>query len=137
MSPPWQGQAHRVRLRGEATVRPRSDAVRRWGKTRGNARQMTCGRQPDLPPGCVLGTRGLAGNLHLSGTPKADADLLTLHQDRYPAVALGESQHFGHGLVVPFDIPINDRQPLFGFGLPGPLGKRSALLAEDGDLPGH
>ena len=90
-----------------------------------------------LPRGCILKTCGLAGNLDLSGTSKADTDLLTLHQDRHPAAALGDPQHLGHGLVVPFDIPINDRQPLFGLGLPGPLGKRSALLAEDGDLPGH
>ncbi len=106
-------------------------------KMGGNARLMTCGRQPDPPPGCILKTRGLAGNLDLSGTPKADADLLTLHQDGYPAVALGEPQHLGQGLVVLFDIPINDRQPFFALGLPGLPGKRSALLAEDGDLPGH
>ncbi len=95
-------------------------------KLGGNARLMTCGRQPDPPPGCILKTRGLAGNLDPSGAPKADADLLTLHQDRDPAVALGEPQHLGHGLVVLFDIPINDRQPLFALGLPGLLGKRSA-----------
>jgi hypothetical protein len=47
--------------------------------------------------------------LDFSGTPKADADLLTLHYDRHPAVSLGKPQHLGHGLVVPFDIPINDR----------------------------
>jgi hypothetical protein len=99
---------------------------------------MTSGRQLDPPPpGCILKTRGLAGNLDLSGTPKPDADLLTLHQNRHPAVALGEPQHLGHGLAVTFDIPINDRQPLFALGLPGLLGKRSALLTEYGDLPGH
>ena len=90
-----------------------------------------------LPPGCILGTRGLAGSLHPSGAPKADADGLSLHQNRHLAVALGEPQHLGHGLGVLFDIPKNDRQPLFSLGLPGPLGKRSNLLAEDGDLPGH
>ena len=90
-----------------------------------------------LPPMCILGTRGLAGNLYPSGTTKADADRLSFHQDRHLAVALGESQHLGHGLGVHFDIPKNDRQPLVSLGLPGPLGKRSNLLAEDGDLPGH
>jgi hypothetical protein len=90
-----------------------------------------------LPPGGILQTRGLAGDLDLSGTPKADADVLTLQQDRYPAAALGKPQHLGHGLVVLFDIPINNRQPLFALGLTGLPGKRSALFAEDGDLPGH
>jgi hypothetical protein len=90
-----------------------------------------------LPPACILGTRDLAGGSHPSGAPKADADLLTLHQDRHLAVALGEPQHLGHGRGVLFDIPKNDRQPLFSLGLPGPPGKRSRLLAEDGDLPGH
>jgi hypothetical protein len=50
---------------------------------------------------------------------------------------LGEPQHLGHGLGVFFDISKNDRQPLVSLGLPGPLGKRSNLLAEDGDLLGH
>jgi hypothetical protein len=90
-----------------------------------------------LPLGCILKTRGLAGDLNPSGTPKADADLPILHQDRYSPVTLGEPQHLGHGLAVPLDIPINDRQPLFALGLPGLLGKGSALLAEDGDLPAH
>jgi hypothetical protein len=74
---------------------------------------------------------------YLSGTAKADADLLTFHHDRHVAVALGEPQHLFHGLGVLFNIPINDRQSFFSFGLPGPLGKRSGLLAEDGDLLGH
>ena len=90
-----------------------------------------------LPSAWILGTRGLAGSLHPSGAPKADADLLSLHQNRHLAVAYGEPQHLGHGLGVFFDIPKNDRQPLVSLGLPGPLGKRSSLLAEDGDLPGH
>ena len=90
-----------------------------------------------LPSASILGTRSLAGSLHPSGAPKADADLLSLHQNRHLAVALGELQHLGHGLGVFFDIPKNDRQPLVSLGLPGPLGERSDLLPEDGDLPGH
>jgi hypothetical protein len=91
----------------------------------------------NLPSARILRTRGLAGSLHPSGAPKADADLFSLHQNRDLAVALGELQHLGHGLGVFFDIPKNDRQPLVSLGLPGPLGKRSNLFAEDGDLPGH
>ena len=90
-----------------------------------------------LPSASILGTRGLAGSLHPSGAPIADADLFSLHQNRHLAVAMGEPQHLGHGLGVFFDIPKNDRQPLVSLGLPGPLGERSDLLAEDGNLPGH
>ena len=98
---------------------------------------MTFGRLPGVPSASILGTCGLAGTLHPSGASKADADRLSLYQNRHLAVALGEPQHVGHGLVVYFDIPKNDRQPLVSLGLPGPLGKRSNLFAEDGDLPGH
>jgi hypothetical protein len=78
-----------------------------------------------------------AGTLYFSGTPKADADLLTLYDNRHLAVAVGEPQHLFHGLGVLFNISINDRESFFAFGLPGPLGKWSGLLAEDGDLIGH
>ena len=87
-----------------------------------------------IPPAFTPGTCGLAGRLYPSGAPEADADRLSLHQDRHPAVALGEPQHLGHGLGVGFDIPKNDRQPFVSLGLPGPLGKGSDLLAEDGDF---
>jgi hypothetical protein len=35
----------------------------------------------------IFGTRGRAGGLHPSGAPKTDDDLITLRQDRHPAVA--------------------------------------------------
>ena len=89
------------------------------------------------PPRSILWTRGLAGNSHPSGAPKADTDLLTLRQDRHLAVAGREAQHLGHGLGILFDIPINDRQPFFSLGLPGPPRKGSVLLPEDDDLSGH
>ena len=53
------------------------------------------------------------------------------------AITVGELKHLCHGLGILFDIPKNDRQPFFSLGLPGPLGKWSGLLAEDGDLSGH
>jgi hypothetical protein len=93
---------------------------------------------PHLPSsGLLLWTRGLAGGSDSSGAPEADTDLVTLHHDRYLAIALGEPQHLRQGLGIFFDIPINDGQPLFRLGLPGLLGKRSRLLAEDDDLLAH
>ena len=75
-----------------------------------------------LPSASILGTRGPASSLHPSGAPEADADLLSLHQNRHLAATRREPQHLGHGLGVFFDVPKNDRQPLVSLGLPGPLG---------------
>jgi hypothetical protein len=92
---------------------------------------------PPLPSQNTFQSHNLRVILYLSGPPEADADLGALHYDRYPAVALRELQHLRPGLLVFFDIPIYDRQPLFGFGLPGPEGKGSVLFAENCNLSGH
>ena len=101
------------------------------------AGEKACRRRSDPLPGVNPQDPRPAGSSYPSRAPETDANLLALQHDRDLAVAVGKAQHLLQGLGVFFDIPINDRQPLFGFGLPGPLGKRSALLAEGGDLPGH
>lgn len=78
-----------------------------------------------------------AGELDFSGAPEADADLLTFHHDWHAAVAVGEFKHLGQGLLVLLDVPKDDRQAFFGFGLPGLPGERSRLFAENGDLLCH
>jgi len=135
--PAWQGQAVGRAFGERQPSGPQPDVVRRWGKAGGTPGRRPVVASPTFPPTCILGTRGRAGNSHPSGAPKADAELLTLHQDRHLAVALSEAQHLGHSLGILFDIPINDRQPFFSLGLPGPPRKGSRLLPEDGDLSGY
>lgn len=103
------------------------------GNRRGGNRRTAACSSPRLN----LSNPRPAGGSNASGAPKTDADLLPLHQDRHLAVTLGELQHLFHGLGILFDIPIDDRQPFFGLGLPGLLGEGSGLLAENGDLLGH